>query len=473
MLRSQIADRCQYDFDECAENNGGCDAIGPRPISKCVNQQGSYFCAACAESILHSSTKPTTTPTACCHTLDKTNKFHLPCGTSTTGVEHNPKYCDWSRPNKASDLGCIGPADLTRSQILVAPTVLKSGGVIQIRFTAADVNGRFTNLSVGAHSLADEMTFAVSSGLCRPPPNKLCVQKKCQNGARCVLSANNNVAVCKCAAGFHGSRCETANNPCSINPCKNGGKCVPRLPGDYCCNCPQSYAGDRCEIQRETLCVSDVVEKACCARLGRCAGSIDVEHFCDVHCAAVALPFINRCLPRDHSSVDSRRYKRIAQSLHGTCNASRCTTDVICSSSPCKNGGTCLSNGIGGFVCICDPTHRGILCEMSVPMCPTFTFARDSYQYVSDFQTNSAGKYNMSFQLRGAELISTRAVTLFPAELNLQMSTVDLVIAQLTCNAWCTLCIDSNCLTIVIAGVQSDRGRPREFILGQSARWQQ
>lgn len=36
-------------------------------------------------------------------------------------------------------------------------------------------------------------------------------------------------------------------SPCAINPCKNGGKCLPIAGDDFTCRCPEGFYGDTCE----------------------------------------------------------------------------------------------------------------------------------------------------------------------------------------------------------------------------------
>lgn len=37
------------------------------------------------------------------------------------------------------------------------------------------------------------------------------------------------------------------NDPCRENGCKNGGECIPKNGREFACECPDSFAGDRCE----------------------------------------------------------------------------------------------------------------------------------------------------------------------------------------------------------------------------------
>lgn len=56
--------------------------------------------------------------------------------------------------------------------------------------------------------------------------------------------------ICTCLLTFFNfpdPPCETWNNPCEPNPCRNGGMCS-EDPGGFVCHCPDGFAGLRCHI---------------------------------------------------------------------------------------------------------------------------------------------------------------------------------------------------------------------------------
>lgn len=38
----------------------------------------------------------------------------------------------------------------------------------------------------------------------------------------------------------------TAVSPCAVNPCKNGGECLPIAGDDFICKCREGFFGDTC-----------------------------------------------------------------------------------------------------------------------------------------------------------------------------------------------------------------------------------
>ena len=133
---------------------------------------------------------------------------------------------------------------------------------------------------------------------------------------------------CFCQSGFTGQFCETSLSPasgrwrillakqsllCSIislivcqpSPCRNGGSCYMVNGNDYVCLCPSSYTGRQCE------------------------------------------------------SLQCKSFLR-QQSLSTTFAFST----AACSSSPCLNGGTCVtSSGAAVWACVCPSGYAGERCQ--------------------------------------------------------------------------------------------------------------
>ncbi|CAF3580624.1 unnamed protein product [Rotaria socialis] len=154
----------------------------------------------------------------------------------------------------------------------------------------------------------------------------------CNTGA-CAVVANT----IKCYCG--NSQCQPATtttvqprNPCSFNPCVNGGQCVPIGQG-FICNCPATFTGNRCEAPAPTPCQPNPCQN----------GGI---------CTPQGSSFTCMCLT----------------GFNGFCCENRITTTTPfnpCAQSPCQNGGTCIPQG-SSFMCICPSTFTGFCCETCV-----------------------------------------------------------------------------------------------------------
>lgn len=64
---------------------------------------------------------------------------------------------------------------------------------------------------------------------------KNCVSNPCLNGATCINSLNSYT--CQCPDSYAGSRCEIKVNYCASQPCQNNATCT-NLVGGYSCLCP-------------------------------------------------------------------------------------------------------------------------------------------------------------------------------------------------------------------------------------------
>jgi len=92
-----------------------------------------------------------------------------------------------------------------------------------------------------------------------------CSSQPCQNGGTCQALNSNNFQ-CICPPGYSGFDCSIRKfnidkkrleyktidlgDPCAQNPCLNGGQCFPTNIGGFTCQCPNPYTGQRCEDRK-------------------------------------------------------------------------------------------------------------------------------------------------------------------------------------------------------------------------------
>jgi hypothetical protein len=165
-------------------------------------------------------------------------------------------------------------------------------------------------------------------------PRNPCTSNPCRNGGQCVpLGAG---FICNCPVQFTGNLCEApAPTPCQPNPCQNGGTCIPQGTTSFICQCPSTFYGYCCENRLTTTTPYNPCLQSPCQNGGTCIPQ--------------GLSFRCQC-----SSM-----------FYGFCCETRLTTTTPynpCLQSPCQNGGTCIPQG-SSFVCQCPSMFYGFCCE--------------------------------------------------------------------------------------------------------------
>lgn len=75
-----------------------------------------------------------------------------------------------------------------------------------------------------------------------------CTLNPCQNGGICTVSATGTSFSCNCPSGTARPLCTISTDPCSNNPCLNGATCT--VNGDrYRCSCTPRFTGFHCQAE--------------------------------------------------------------------------------------------------------------------------------------------------------------------------------------------------------------------------------
>ncbi|XP_054647394.1 protocadherin Fat 4 isoform X1 [Dunckerocampus dactyliophorus] len=171
-----------------------------------------------------------------------------------------------------------------------------------------------------------------------------CTRNPCQNGGSCkrrltvgpdikteesvpvILVANHPLQpyACSCRPGYAGGVCETDIDECQPSPCHNGGTCH-NLVGGFSCTCPEGFTGMACERDVNECHSNPCKNGALCQNFPGGFNCLCKSGFSGKTCDSI----INHC----------------------ECN-------------PCFNGGSC-QNRVDGYYCHCPFGVFGKHCELN------------------------------------------------------------------------------------------------------------
>ncbi|KAM4622047.1 protocadherin Fat 4 [Polymixia lowei] len=171
-----------------------------------------------------------------------------------------------------------------------------------------------------------------------------CTRNPCQNGGSCkrrlsvgpemktdesvpvILVSNHPLQpyACSCRPGYAGALCETDINECQPSPCHNGGTCH-NLVGGFSCSCPEGFTGMACERDVNECLSNPCKNGALCQNYPGGFNCLCKSGFAGKTCDSI----INHC----------------------ECN-------------PCFNGGSC-QNRVDGYYCHCPFGVFGKHCELN------------------------------------------------------------------------------------------------------------
>ncbi|TNM98565.1 hypothetical protein fugu_013129, partial [Takifugu bimaculatus] len=171
-----------------------------------------------------------------------------------------------------------------------------------------------------------------------------CTHNPCQNGGSCkrrlsvgpdmkteesvpvILVSNHPLQpyACSCRPGYTGALCETDINECQPSPCHNGGTCH-NLVGGFSCTCPEGFTGMACERDVNECLSNPCKNGALCQNFPGGFNCLCKSGFAGKTCDSI----INHC----------------------ECN-------------PCFNGGSC-QNRVDGYYCHCPFGVFGKHCELN------------------------------------------------------------------------------------------------------------
>ncbi|XP_055945154.1 adhesive plaque matrix protein 2-like [Argiope bruennichi] len=201
--------------------------------------------------------------------------------------------------------------------------------------------------------------------ICTPPyfgktcSEDPCTRNPCHNGGKCQIERDGFVSLLTesfCKSPYRGENCTL--DPCLPNPCENDGKC--KISGNgFNCTCKNPYYGDTCEF--------GPCEPNPCKNGGECEQ--DGESF---NCSCES-PFTGRTCEKSPCSLnpcqnDGKCSLTNDLDFKCTCNepfSGKTCEKGPCTPNPCKNGGHCKASG-NGTKCLCPNAFFGEYCEQDL-----------------------------------------------------------------------------------------------------------
>uniref|UniRef100_A0A3Q2D1L8 Crumbs cell polarity complex component 1 n=1 Tax=Cyprinodon variegatus TaxID=28743 RepID=A0A3Q2D1L8_CYPVA len=266
-------------------------------------------------------------------------------------------YLGGLAPNAGWSLaGCLGTVEL--------------GGIALPYFRSQEVNlPRLQEEQFVQSSAEPALPGCRGASVCEPSP--------CLNNGQChdLFNTYN----CTCAEGWAGRRCDVLINTCASSPCVHGNCTVNGLT--YECTCEFGYTGVDCEEE------VDVCENHLCANGATCLhgpekyACLCPENYTGPLCRSVLEEppwyiVVRKIKPKLPVSVCGDEHRNYTCFNGGNCTdrelscdcpagfiGHRCEQEVDeCESNPCLNGGYCR-NLINKFVCVCDMSFAGDVCQ--------------------------------------------------------------------------------------------------------------
>ncbi|XP_046392545.1 cubilin-like [Ischnura elegans] len=231
---------CTKDINECAAYKPACSHDPPVP---CINTPGSFTCGSCPqgytgngyycsdinECLINNGGCSMSPYVPCINTRGSRT-----CGSCPPGFQGDGTTCTQRGVCEINNGGCHPMARCFEN-----PRISQSY-VECICLSGYTGNGLGP---AGCRPLSPGETNVILGDPCSSQP--------CQNGGTCIAPSPSSLS-CICAPGFTGIRCERRSDPCQSHPCQNEGICVASSnTTGFSCLCQRGYTGEHCQTLQQ------------------------------------------------------------------------------------------------------------------------------------------------------------------------------------------------------------------------------
>ncbi|CAM4742153.1 unnamed protein product [Rotaria magnacalcarata] len=198
-----------------------------------------------------------------------------------------------------------------------------------------------------------------------------CLSTPCKNNGTC--SVLSTTYACQCLSPYGDTNCDTLINVCTPNPCFNNGICVrdpKKQDGTYQCNCRNGYTGTMCEYCNSYD-----------ANVSNEKKQFDFELLVN---GCISSPCLNggQCISLTNN-CSSTTCPVSCACLSGTSGIYCEKQDTSCLTLPCLHSGTCVTNLITNTsYCQCRSNTIGVRCETIQSICTSAICSNNGACYV-------------------------------------------------------------------------------------------
>ena len=208
-----------------------------------------------------------------------------------------------------------------------------------------------------------------------------CLSNNCAQTNQCKNGGWWQNGYCLCPMKYTGKFCEilvqqqnlcqnnlcpTNQDICAINPCQNGGTCLPikdpNVNPPFACVCPIAYSGPTCNILLATTTTTTKPTPP----PNPCANNPCQNGRCIPITQPSSVQYVCVCYP-NYSGINCNQYSPPITTTTTTTQAPN-----PCLSRPCQNGGTCVTLNIANvspFACLCTNEFTGQYCQNKIDTC--------------------------------------------------------------------------------------------------------
>ncbi|KRY18790.1 Neurogenic locus Notch protein [Trichinella patagoniensis] len=210
-------------------------------------------------------------------------------------------------------------------------------------------------------------TVGFTASLCEVQLPNACDSSPCKHG-KCILNTLQSYH-CECDFGYLGYHCERVDT-CAVNPCENGGYCIPLGDANFKCICKSGFTGRFCEQDVDECKLGICRHGECTNLIGSYSCKCD-RAFTGKNCDQAFVPCSPSLCQNNGHCFPTGNFDYICRCPAGF-TGKNCEINIDdCGEHLCQNGGRCV-DGVMSYTCDCPSNYKGRYCTEDVNECQQF-----------------------------------------------------------------------------------------------------